>query len=55
VKINIDDPSSSSGLTDQQVIFHREKYGANILLPPKQPSEIIKIMKLFLSLFNILL
>ena len=28
-----------TGLTDQEVLSSREKYGVNLLTPPKRPSE----------------
>ena len=36
------------GLTDEQVRINREKYGANLLTPPKRPS----MWKLYLEKFN---
>lgn len=36
------------GLTDEQVLESREKYGANLLTPPKRPS----LWKLYLEKFN---
>lgn len=36
------------GLTDQEVIQSREKYGANLLTPPKRPS----LLKLYLEKFE---
>ena len=33
------------GLTDQEVLQSREKYGANLLTPPKRPS----LLKLYLE------
>ena len=33
------------GLTDQEVLQSREKYGANLLTPPKRPS----LLKLYLA------
>lgn len=35
------------GLTDAQVIQNREKYGANVLTPPKRESLILKFLKKF--------
>ena len=35
------------GLTDQEVIASRQKYGENLLTPPKRPS----IWKLYLEKF----
>ena len=37
-----------TGLTDQQVIENRKKYGVNLLTPPKRPS----LWKLYLEKFN---
>lgn len=39
------------GLTDQEVLQSREKYGANLLTPPKRPS----LLKLYLENLKILL
>ena len=36
------------GLTDQEVLQNREKYGANLLTPPKRPS----LLKLYLEKFE---
>lgn len=36
------------GLTDQEVLQSREKYGANLLTPPKRPS----LLKLYLEKFR---
>lgn len=36
------------GLTDQEVLQSREKYGANLLTPPKRPS----LLKLYLEKFE---
>lgn len=37
-----------NGLTDQEVIASRQKYGENLLTPPKRPS----IWKLYLEKFQ---
>lgn len=38
----------SFGMTDQEVLQSREKYGANLLTPPKRPS----LLKLYLEKFE---
>ena len=40
--------SHFKGLTDQEVLQNRQKYGANLLTPPKRPS----ILKLYLEKFQ---
>ena len=37
-----------TGLTDQEVLSSREKYGVNLLTPPKRPS----MWKLYLEKFQ---
>ena len=41
--------SRFKGLTDQEVLQNRQKYGMNLLTPPKRPS----IWKLYLEKFRI--
>lgn len=40
--------SHFKGLTDQEVLQNRQKYGTNLLTPPKRPS----IFKLYLEKFQ---
>lgn len=40
--------SHFKGLTDPEVLQNRQKYGANLLTPPKRPS----ILKLYLEKFQ---
>ncbi|MBP7294136.1 MAG: hypothetical protein KA961_08175, partial [Bacteroides sp.] len=40
--------SRFKGLTDQEVLQNRQKYGMNLLTPPKRPS----IWKLYLEKFQ---
>ena len=40
--------SRFKGLTDQEVLQSRQKYGVNLLTPPKRPS----IWKLYLEKFQ---
>lgn len=42
--------SHFKGLTDQEVLQNRQKYGVNLLTPPKRPS----IWRLYLENFKIL-
>ncbi|KAF8655874.1 hypothetical protein AX16_002957 [Volvariella volvacea WC 439] len=53
--IDIKDPSQSYGLTDDEAKARFEKYGPNVLTPPKKKSALRKFIDRLLTMFNILL
>jgi hypothetical protein len=42
-RINVNDPRSSGGLTEQEAQARLERDGPNELTPPKEPSEILRL------------
>ena len=48
-------PSSSKGLSEAEVAIRQEKYGKNMLSPPKRVHPILQFLSYFLQLFNVML
>ena len=55
VKLNLELPASSTGLSIKEAEERLVKYGKNILTPPKEVPEIVKFLMQFTNLFMILL